>query len=124
MTPRVGIVILNWHGGVRTEGCIESARTQAYAEKFVVVVDNASGEAERAALRQRYAGEADVSFCWLEENRGYAGGNNAGIGVALTHGAQLVLILTQDASLAPGALAALVEAAAADPCIGVVGPQI
>jgi len=124
MTPRVGIVILNWHGGAQTHTCIDSARAQAYADKFVVVVDNASGASERATLQQRYAGDADVQLCLLDDNRGYAGGNNAGIGAVLAQGAEVVLIVTQDATLAPGALATLVAAAGADPRIGVVGPQV
>lgn len=124
MTPRVGIVVLNWRGGERTQTCIESALTQAYPEKFVVVVDNASGATEREALQRRYAGDPAVSLCWLDENRGYAGGNNAGIRAVLARGADLVLILTQDTTLAAGALTTLVEAAGADPRIGVVGPQV
>ncbi len=124
MTLQVGIVVLNWHGGLRTQACVDSARAQDHPQKFVVLVDNHSGTAECDALRRRYSGEPDVQLCLLDENRGYAGGNNAGIRAALARGADLVLILTQDAILAAGALRVLVEAAAADPGIGVVGPQI
>jgi GT2 family glycosyltransferase len=124
MTPRVGVVILNWHGGARTAACVASVRAQDYAPKFVVLVDNHSAAEEREALRRQYSGAPDVQLCWLEENRGYCGGNNAGIRAALAAGADLVLILTQDATLLPGALAVLVDTAAADARIGVVGPQV
>jgi GT2 family glycosyltransferase len=124
MTARVGIVVLNWHGGAHTLACVESARAQEYPWKFVVLVDNASSGTERETLRSRYAGEPDVRLCFLDENRGYAGGNNAGIHAALACGADLVLVLTQDATLTAGALAVLVETAAADARIGVVGPRV
>ena len=79
MTSRVGIVVLNWHGGARTLACVESARAQEYPQKFVVLVDNHSGAAEREQLRRRYCAVIRTSqLCLLDENRGYAGGNNAG----------------------------------------------
>ncbi len=124
MTVRVGVVVLNWYGGMRTLACVESVRSQNYPQKFVVLVDNNSGAAERERLRHQYANDPDVQLCLLEENRGYAGGNNVGIRAALACGADLVLILTQDATLAPGALTVLVDTAAADPGIGIVGPQV
>jgi GT2 family glycosyltransferase len=124
MTARVGIVVLNWHGGAHTLTCVESARRQDYAPKFLVLVDNSSSAAERETLRRCYAGAVDVELCLLEENLGYTGGSNIGIRAALARGADLVLILTQDATLAPGALAVLVETAGADARIGVVGPRV
>lgn len=124
MNRRVGIVVLNWNGGAGTVACIESARTQSYPEKFIVLVDNNSSGAEREQLRRRYGGDPTMQLCFLDENRGYAGGNNAGIAAALQTGAEMVLILTQDAALAPGALAALVDTASANPQVGIVGPTV
>lgn len=122
--PRVGIVVLSWNGGAQTLAAVQSALAQQYPNGFVVLVDNYSAAAERAALRQRYEKDPAVELLFLEENRGYAGGNNAGIATALARGADLVLILTQDAVLAPGALLVLVQTAVADPRIGIVGPKV
>lgn len=124
MKARVGIVVLNWNGGAQTVACVESARAQLYPEKFIVLVDNNSSAAERGYLRRRYGGDPAIRLCFLDENRGYAGGNNVGIAAALTAGAEMTLILTQDTALAPGALAALVETARANPRIGIVGPKV
>jgi GT2 family glycosyltransferase len=123
MSPRVGIVVLNWNGGEQTIACMESLRAQRYPHKFVVLVDSNSQPAERARLRQRYGGDPEVECCWLPDNRGYAGGNNAGIAAALAHGAELVVIATQDVTFAAGALEAMV-AATADPRVGIVGPKV
>jgi GT2 family glycosyltransferase len=121
---RVGIVVLNWNGGTQTAACLESVWAQSYPETFVVLVDNNSAPPERAALCQRYGSDPRVQMCLLESNRGYAGGNNAGIDAALAAGADLVCVVTQDVILAPDALALLVQTAVADPRIGIVGPKV
>jgi len=124
MKLRVGIVVLHWNGGAHTVTCIDSVRAQTYPERFVVLVDNHSMPAEREHLLRRYGGDPMIHLCLLDENRGYAGGNNVGIAAALARGADVVLILTQDAALAPGALAALVDTVAANPRVGIVGPKV
>jgi len=124
MKARVGIVVLHWNGGAHTRGCIDSIRAQTYPERFVVLVDNDSSPPEREQLVRTYGGDPTIHLCLLDENRGYAGGNNVGITTALARGADLVLILTQDAALAPGALAALVDVLAANPRVGIAGPKV
>lgn len=123
MSVKAGIVVLSWNGGEQTLACVDSVRTQEYPDKFVVLVDNNSQPEQRELLRRRYIAAAEVSCCFLDENRGYAGGNNAGIAVALAQGAEVVVIVTQDVILAPGALAAMV-AAAGEARVGIVGPTV
>jgi GT2 family glycosyltransferase len=120
---KAGIVVLSWNGGKQTFACIDSVRGQEYADKFLVLVDNNSQAEQRELLRQRYAADPEVHCCFLDENRGYAGGNNAGIAVALAAGAEVVVIVTQDVTLASGALAAMV-AAAEEAGVGIVGPTV
>jgi GT2 family glycosyltransferase len=60
----------------------------------------------------------------LEDNLGYAGNNNVGLRLALDHGADWVFVLNEDTVLAPETIAALVEAGAHDPDIGIVGPTV
>ncbi|MBI3781898.1 MAG: glycosyltransferase family 2 protein [Deltaproteobacteria bacterium] len=124
MSVRVGIVVLSWNGGERTHACIDSALAQSHENKFVVVVDNASSSDERSVLQERYARHPLVRLLFLDENRGYAGGNNAGSALALSNDAEMVLIATQDTFLYPDALALLVETAVAHPRVGIVGPLV
>jgi len=121
---RVAVVVLNWNGGAQTDACIESIRAQGTPNTVIVLVDNHSAAAAREALRRRYGGAPDVQLYVLDDNRGYAGGNNVGIRVALATGADVVLILTQDATLGSGALQAMVDTAAADGRIGIVGAMV
>jgi len=123
MNATVGLVVLNWNGGAQTVACLESLRAQDYPKKFIVLVDNQSRADERAGLLQRYGEDPNVQCCFLDSNRGYAGGNNVGIAVALARQADFVVVVTQDVTFAGGALAALVAAAGA-PGVGIVGPKV
>lgn len=57
-------------------------------------------------------------------NLGYAAGMNLGIERQLGRGCDLLLVLTHDARLRPGALATMLAAAAAHPEFGVLGPAL
>lgn len=57
-------------------------------------------------------------------NLGYAGGMNVALERLLARGSDPLLLLTHDARLRPGALAALLAAAARDPGYGVLGPAL
>jgi hypothetical protein len=124
MSVKIGIVVLNFNDGAQTLACVDSVCAQQYPGAFIVLVDNHSCREERERLWQRYGGDPGIQCCFLDENRGYAGGNNAGIRVALERGADFVLIVTADVTLSAGALGAMVEVAAADDRIGIVGPQV
>src|SRR5262249_40118721 len=57
----------------------------------------------------------DVRILALEENRGYAGGNNAGIRAALASGAGAILLLNNDTVVAADFLSPLLEVLNGDP---------
>jgi GT2 family glycosyltransferase len=57
-------------------------------------------------------------------NEGYAGGNNRGIEAAIRGGAEWVVILNNDTTVAPGLAARLRRAADAAPGFGIIGPII
>jgi N-acetylglucosaminyl-diphospho-decaprenol L-rhamnosyltransferase len=63
-----------------------------------------------------------VQLLALGDNRGYAGGLNAAL--RSPSAARWQLLLTHDARLGDGAVAALVRGAGRDPRIGVVGPRL
>jgi hypothetical protein len=87
----------------------------------VTVLDCSSTDGSVPAIRARFPG---VEVVELQENRGYAGNNNVGIGLALARGADWVFVLNEDTVLAPDCLEHLVAAAERDPAIGVVGPMV
>ena len=131
--PRVGVVVLNWNGLADTLECLDSLHAASPAPEVVVVVDNGSRDDSVAGVRawarragldlrevvgdERLAADErpQLVLVRLAENRGFAGGNNAGL--RLLHrrrDVSHVLLLNNDAAVAPdyfGALAAALRAA-------------
>ena len=94
----VTIIVLNWNRRDDTLACLESLGAATLGGARILVVDNGSRDGSAAAVRERHPGVAVVA---LEENRGFAGGNNAGIRAALADGARAVLLLNNDTRVAP-----------------------
>lgn len=94
----VTIVVLNWNRKAETIRCVESLRQANLAGATVLVVDNGSRDGSEEALRERFP---DLWIIRLPQNRGYAGGNNAGIRAALEAGTKAVLLLNNDTRVAP-----------------------
>jgi GT2 family glycosyltransferase len=105
MDPRgVTIIVLNWNLREETLACLESLRQANLGGASVMVVDNGSRDGSAEAVRARFP---TVEVVALAENRGYAGGNNAGIRVALERGAEAVLLLNNDTRVVPDFLSPL-----------------
>lgn len=101
--------------------CLASLAALDYRNTQIIVVDNGSTDDSVAAIRERYP---DVILIRNERNVGFAEGNNIAIGRALADGADLLMLLNNDAVVAPQTLTSLVEAATRNPQIGIVGPVI
>ena len=98
-------VVVGWRAGERAAHAIELVRA-GQPGCAVVFVDN-----------EAPSPEVPAGVLALTENRGYAGGANAGVARALadpsvTH----VALMNDDLELAPGALALLAEACGDDAC--------
>ena len=121
---RTAAVVVTWEGGATTTRCVASLLAQDPPPAEVVVVDNASGPAERDRLRGEWGAHRGVRLLLLDANRQFAGGLNAGAAAAFSAGAERVLLLNNDTVLAPDALARLGEALDARPRAGLVGPRV
>ncbi|MBO9542044.1 glycosyltransferase family 2 protein [bacterium] len=119
--PSLWIIILNWRGAADTIRCLTSAFAQDYPHLSVLVVDNGSGDDSAALIR---AAHPDVSLLELPTNLGFAGGMNRGCEYAMERGADLLLLLNNDATLAQDAVSCLVEAMIERPDAGMVTPCI
>jgi GT2 family glycosyltransferase len=119
----VWIVILNWNGLADTLACLESLQHLHYAERRVVVVDNGSTDGSVAALR-RAAPPPAIEIIEAGRTLGSAGGNNLGIRYALDRGADFILVLNNDTTVAPRLLNELVGAAEQHPEAACFGPWV
>lgn len=119
--PHVWIVLLNFNGWADTRKCLASLERLTYERWSAVLVENASAEDHLAAI------ESEFPWCHTlrrTTNGGWAGGNNSGIQYALERGADQVVLLNNDTTVAPNLLDRLISAAEAHPEYGVIGPVI
>ena len=119
--PSVTIITLNWNGLADTLVCLKSLYQIDYPNFQIIVVDNGTEEKAEPAIRSQFP---DVTLIENEANLGFTGGNNVGLRRALAHDADYALLLNNDTEVAPDFLRLQVEAAEADPAIGIVGPTI
>lgn len=117
------VIILNWNGWQHTAHCLASLRAATYPRLQALVVDNGSTDGSAAHLQPLLAAPWGRLVC-LEQNRGFTGGANVGLRLALDDGAHAVFLLNNDATVAPDCIARLVDAAEARPDVGLAGPKI
>ncbi|MFZ5932588.1 MAG: glycosyltransferase family 2 protein [Patescibacteria group bacterium] len=124
--PKVSIVILTWNGKDDTLAVladIEKLDNGGFRIE-TIVVDNASTDGTKEALRGYRLRNSDFIFVRNKKNLGFAGGNNVGVKRALKGGADFVMLLNNDVVLRKDLLTALVKDALSDPKIGMVSPKM
>jgi hypothetical protein len=108
MNPDVSIVIVNWNGRQYLEACLNAVAAQEGVSAETIFVDNGSTDGSAAYVGERYPWVRVVA---LTENRGFAGGNNAGAREAR---GRFVALLNNDTAADPGWLKALLAASGGD----------
>jgi len=123
VSAKVSIIILNWNGLKDTVECLESLKKITYPNYKVVVVDNRSIGDDVARLRHGFGDY--IHIIENDKNYGYTGGNNIGMRYCLAHlQPDYLLVLNNDIVVAPDFLNHLVDAAEADPAVGIAGPKV
>jgi GT2 family glycosyltransferase len=107
--PLVSVIIVNWNGRRLLEECLNSVLAQSFRGFEIVLVDNGSEDGSAEYVRERYP---SVKLVRLDANRGFAGGNNAGIRVA---SGRYLALLNNDTKTDAGWLAGLLKVAEAGP---------
>lgn len=116
--PKVYVIVLNWNGWKDTIECIGSLKKLEYPNVHICVVDNASTNESVSKIQQEYP---EIQILEMEQNRGYAAGNNAGIREALDHGADYMWILNNDTTVESDALWPLIAKMEEEKNIGMCG---
>jgi GT2 family glycosyltransferase len=116
-----GIVTVSWNARDETLRCLESLERTGGPDVRIVCVDNGSTDGSAEAIRERHP---DVDLVENGRNLGFAGGNNVGLRHALSHGAEWVLMVNNDAVMAPDALEAFERATAVHPRAGILTGKV
>ena len=100
--PDVSVIIVTWNGRQHLDACLNAVAAQRGVRVEAILVDNASTDDTVPHVRSRHP---SVRIVALPSNRGFAGGNNAGVAEAR---APVVAFLNNDTIADPGWLQALV----------------
>lgn len=119
--PLVYIIVLTWNGKKDTLECLSSLKELTYPNYKILVVDNASSDGTQEEVQKQFS---DVEYILNQTNLRFAGGNNVGIDCALSKGADYIVLLNNDTTVADNFLDELVSAASTSSNIGIVGPKI
>lgn len=120
-TTQVGIVIVHCGGEKVLEDCIRTLENQSWGNYRIWVVDNGSTDGSAEKVVGRHPG---LELIRLKENRGWSGGNNAGIRAALAAGVEWVWLLNNDTLVEPNCLERLMAHAEANPQDMVLSPLV
>jgi hypothetical protein len=122
----LGIVVINFRSAGLIRDCLSSlAADLEPLDARVAVVDNFSNDGSAEAIADWLAGpepwKRRAALIRSRTNSGFSGGNNQGI-AALD--AEFYLLLNSDTIVRPGALAALLAAAAREKDAGIIAPRL
>ena len=92
-TPEVTVVIPNWNGREEIGDCLRSLEKQS-RKPHIIMVDNGSIDGSLQYVKAHFK---KVELIEHAENKGFAGGVNAGIKKAMQDGAHYVALLNNDA---------------------------
>lgn len=118
---RVFVIVLTFNGWEYTRACLMSVRRALGDADGVLVVDNGSSDGTITNLARDFP---KIEVLRMPENRGWSGGNNAGLEIAHARGYAYALLLNNDATLCDGAVGHLVRAFDGRPELAMAGPKI
>lgn len=119
------IILVNWNGADDTIACLKSLQA-AEGDFFVVVADNASDDdsIERIAAYIEESGERRFHLLPLDDNYGFAVGNNKALAFAAGFSPDSYMLLNNDTEVEPDFLVRIQTFATANPEYRVIMPRI
>ena len=119
------VIIINWNGFALTRLCLDSLE-RAEGDFFVVVVDNGSTDSSVQDLSDVCAEYKahNVYLLSLNDNYGFAGGNNRGISYAMQFHPDSYMLLNNDTEVEPDFFIRLTNFSKAHPEYRVLSPRI
>ena len=127
---RTSIIVVSWNHKRFLKDCIEAVERAGIAEgrARLILVDNASTDGSAAYVRDHLLspdgkttkGGFPVLFLANDDNRGFAGGNNQAMAIAMEDGDRYVYLLNPDTIAQPGFLRNAALVAESEEAVGAV----
>ena len=121
VSPLVYAVILCLNNLVDTLQCLASVSNMDYENLRIVLVDNGSTDGTAGVVAERFP---NVEVIGTGRNLGVPAGFNIGFSRALGVGADYILMLNNDTTVAPDMLRELLEVSQADSTVGIAMPKV
>lgn len=123
---KIAIVVLHFNKVKETLSCITSLQKLS-VKNFtlsIIVVDNGSTEKFQLSATGSGLKKIQVEIIRNESNRGFSGGNNAGIRHALQSGCEYIIVLNNDTIVDENLVSKLYTAMQKNEKIGITSPKI
>lgn len=118
-SSQVAVVVPNWNGADHLAACLDSLLAQSVPAR-IIVVDNGSADGSLKLL-EKYSG---IEVILHDDNKGFAGGVNAGFRRAIDDGLKYVATLNNDAVAEKDWLEVLVAGLDKNPRAGISTSKI
>lgn len=118
MSPSVSVIVVNWNGRPLLPDCLDSLAQQTWQDFETILVDNGSEDGSADWVAAHYP---RVRVIRLDSNRGFCGGNNAGIRAAT---GEYVVLLNNDTRVEDRWLENLCQVMASDPTLAACDSKI
>jgi GT2 family glycosyltransferase len=115
---KISIIVVNWNGKRFLKGCLAALTHQSYNNREIIFVDNGSSDNSVGFVGENFP---EVKIVALTANKGFTGGNAAGLAIA--NGAYIALV-NNDARLDRACLENLLRTMLQDQTIGICAPKL
>lgn len=123
MSGKVGVIIVSYNQKDFLKLLFESLSCQSFKNFCIYFVDNGSHDGSVDCAKELCTDlKLDTKFFELDENRGYTGGNNYGVRVAVGDGCKYCLILNTDTELDKDCIGFLIDCIESSSEIAATGP--
>lgn len=122
MDQSISAIIVNYRTPDLTISCVASLLREPRIQE-IIVVDNPAPEPgdNNGRLLRALENESKVKIIFLDSNRGFGGGNNAGAAVALS---PFLFLINSDATLEEGAIEPLLTLLNNTSSLGLIAPPV
>jgi len=121
MMSHATVIVVNHNGGDRVMRCLESLLRDPYADRQILVVDNASTDESANGVASFVTTHPEIALIRSSQNLGYAGGVNLALGSA---SGEYIAVLNMDVVVEPGWLESLIAVLETNKGIGAVTPLL
>lgn len=105
----INVIILHYKTIDKTIDCISSI-LETELDAHVCIIDNYSNNGTLETLKSKYSNDKRISFICLDENKGYARANNAGMRFLYENGARYAIVTNNDVVFSPESIISLINA--------------